>query len=360
MSQDAALAKCETMNQTLALSGPIAKALQAAGVFEQVRTGAANLVSPMVAIDQVSEGSRISVRGVVIDPDKETYIQAGGKVALLKVALDKIARTAQVDWDFCEQVDDWNDPYRVKYRAVAVVTNFDGTRSRLPGTKVVDLRRSSEFEGEDAKGMSEKELAMARKHIHPLCESKAKNRAIRSLGIPATMTRADAAKPWVVMALVPDTSDPDVKRLYIQNQAASTAACYGPRAIQASPAHPVIDLEPEEDDDDNPHGLAQGETVNGDGVIHEATEEPTFEEEPPAAKPPVGLPLPAEILSALPERRREFFATLINPKAQAVWDKYGPELGRDHLSACIPTGFDPATMPATEINKLNAALKALV
>lgn len=369
MTPETALANRETMNGALALSGPIAKALQVSGMFDQVRSGAANLVSPMVAIDQVPEGSRISVRGVVIDPDKETYPQAGGKVALLKVALDKIARTAQVDWAYCDQVDNWNDPYRVRYHAVAVVTNFDGTRSRLVGSKVVDLRKTADFIGEDARGMSDKELAQARKHIHPLCESKAKNRAIRSLGIPATMSKVDAAKPWVIVALVPDTSDPDVKRLYIEGLAAASSACYGmPKALPGPSREPVIDLEPEEEEpEDNPHGLAPGEHLNGFGVIHTPGEvhrtEPSAEpwdmpEEPPAPPHRLALPLSREALAALPEERRPWFARL-NELCQAVYDKYGPEIGHDHLASAIPESFDPATAPATEVAKLGAALKAL-
>lgn len=107
-----------------------------------------NLLVPITHIDQLPEMHRLSIRQVVVNPDTETYPIPGGeagkeKVALSKVALDKIAMAAGIQWipNQCGRVDDTNDPYFITYRVAGLIRNFDGQSVIIgPKEKTVDLR----------------------------------------------------------------------------------------------------------------------------------------------------------------------------------------------------------------------------
>jgi len=306
--------------------GPIATALQGAGVLDVVTQGKAHLVSPIVAIDSLSEMTRMSVRMVRVDRARETYPIAGGKLGLLKVALDKIAGAAQVDWAFSGQVDDWNDPYRVKYHAIAVVTNPDGTKRRLPGTKVLDLRKTADYTGEDAAGMSDRELAMARKHIHALAESKAKNRAIRSLGIPQAMTPADAELPWVVVALVPNPDHPAIRDAMVASLVPTTALLYGHKVQPPMQALPAEIHAGEE----HPDAIDLSDMV-------EAPEEPPAPAAPaaPAAEPDPWPDAPAPVSEGnilLAGVKIEAISEKKGKTGDKEWTRFGVKIGDDWIS----------------------------
>lgn len=370
MSQETALAKKDPMGSALA-------------AFDPKRY---NMCAPVTAIDRVPDMHRISVRVVTVNPETETYPIPGqsDKVGIGKTALDKIANAGNIQWipGQCGQVDAWNDPHRVKYRAVGVMKNFDGEQRLLSAEKVLDFR-GKPGDAEDLMGADTLEIvrvaakkgrdpwpqiAQCRQQIHSLAESKAKNRAIRSsMAIPVALPKSEIAKPFVIPALVlePDMTDPDVKRAAIAHMFGASAALYG-AGPQAVP--PPIDVTPIE---------PAAEYVNGDGVIHEAPPaqdgprlitpdelvdglgpDPEPWDPPPASAPARKLPLPVSDLLSIPKDRIAWVRRL-NELCQSVYDRYGAEIGRDHLAAAIPEGFDPATSPATEVAKLGAALKAL-
>ena len=337
---------------------PINAALSNAGYLDAVLKGQANLVSPIFAVDQLSEGTRLSVRMVRVRPDRDCYNLPGGKKALLKTALDIIAGAAQVDWAFSGQVDDWNDPHRVKYHAVAVVRNPDGTLRRLPGTKVVDLRKSPDFTGEDAAGMSDRELAMARKHIHALAESKAMNRAIRKLGIPQAMTEAQAAEPWVVVTLVPDTANPDMRKALIDSMAPNRALLYGKTQTEAPRALPSeIALGEDTGEPIDVSAMPEKEPVDPAiaGQQSLTIDDPELPPEEPATLT-CGLPITEAHLQAAEESRRSWL------QAIAKWcDHATRKMPPDALEALyekLGAGFDPLTAPVTDLNGMIGALKA--
>ncbi len=340
---------------------PINDALRNAGYLDAVLAGSANLVSPIFAVDQTAEGTRLSVRMVRVRPDRDCYKLPGGKVALLKTALDQIAGAAQVDWAFSGQVDDWHDPYRVKYHAVAVVRNPDGTLRRLPGTKVLDLRKTADFVGEDAVGMSDRELQMARKHIHALAESKAMNRAIRRLGIASGMTEQQAAQPWVVVALVPDMSHPEMRRAMIQSLAGNQALLYGhtqPEAPRALPA----EIEAGEDFGDAVDVSGMVEAPEGDTVDAAAPEDITGPDpwDTPAATPAKAcrLPVSEAILDQVPpqDEERMRYLSRLNAVAKALFAELGAERAKAIIAHAAPD-FDALTWPLPQIATLGMALR---
>lgn len=330
---------------------PINSALANAGYLDAVTQGTVNLVSPVFAVDQVADGAKLSIRMVRVCPDRDCYPLPGGKKALLKTALDQIAGAAQVDWAFCGQVDEWNDPHRVKYHAIAIVRNPDGTLRRLPGTKVLDLRKVGDFIGEDAIGMSDRELAMARKHIHSLAESKAKNRAIRSLGIPQAMTEAQVAQPWVVVALVPDMAQPDVRKAMIESFSGNRALLYGHVQHEAPRALPAE--------------IEAGEMNGGDVVsVSDMPEAPTATAMPTIPDPwdipePCPLPIPDDVLSRVPvsdEKRMKYLVALNALFTHIVAASGNAEA--EGLARKLAAGLDPIKTPLETIGEIGKVLKA--
>lgn len=340
-----------------------------------------NLCAPVTAIDRIPDMHRISVRVVQVNPDTETYPIPGqsDKVGIGKVALDKIASAANIQWipNQCGRIDDRKDPYMVSYRAVGVMKNFDGETRVISAEKTLDFRGKA-GEPEDSMGADTQEIvriaakkgrdpwpqiAQCRQQIHSLAESKAKNRAIRAaLAIPVAMLRADVGKPFVIPALVlqPDMSDPDVKAAAIRKMFGDSAALYGapqtsnlraigPAPVQAEMEGVIIDADPET------------------GEVHEEDDITAAGFPPPATEPwdmpkPKRFMLTTDELAATGEKSGWF--KRLNELCQAVYDRFGQDVGTDHLAATFPKDWDPATspatLPATEVAKIGSALKALV
>jgi len=343
-------------------SNPLAAAL--AG-YEQ---GKYNFATPITVLDRVPPMHRVSIRVVTIDPRTETYpIPGSDKVGLGKTALDKIAAAAAIAWlpERSGQVDAWNDAHRVKYRAVARIRDFDGRTRTVYAEKEVDLRGEpgwpEEQLGSDAREfvrIAKKkdrdpwpQIFQQRQHIASLAESKAKLRCIRSaIGLPTAMDPKDAAKPFVVPALVPDldTSDPEIKRMVAASLLDSESALYGAPPLAPGAQAPAKD-EPEAID------------VSG---MEEAPEEPTTitPELPPeeAAAPACGLPITEAILEAARATRAGTGAEHV--QAIAKWIEHAakkmPPDALEALCLKLGTGFDPLTAPLTELQGMIGALKA--
>lgn len=422
-------------------SGAIATALESAGFLQLVTEGKCNLVTPALFLDRPPALHRLAVRAVTLDVERETYKSPNGKdgeVALGAIALQKIARNAQVDWEDPKRLDDTKEPYLRTYQVGGSIVELDGQRTRLmPGIVTLDYRgepgwpeeklgadtracilaaakkdktpskweipagtKSSDcrdckkqafwvktdkgknvlvnpdgtchFDTCEAKAKAPdgwSEVFQARHFIDRLCVTKAMSACIRKLGIPASMPKERAEKPWVVMAMVQDLdmNDPDQKRAALAQCLGASAALYGAQPGDSRPASEPINITPEPIHDPR---LDPGQTVNGDGVIHEA--EVLTEREPdgiepwdlptqtePSAPRKLPFPLTRDQITCNPAVRPDWWER-INHLVQDVWDKYGAEMGRDHLEAAIPATFDPATVPASEVAKLGGALKALL
>jgi hypothetical protein len=188
-----------------------------------------NLITPMSAIATLRPGYSVNVSAVKIDPDTDAYVPAGAKEPAIKgPALLRLAATAGVTWipQQSGRLDDGSDPFYCRFRATGMVKDADGTVRIEPREKEIDLREGSsqrakmirEAEARVRKGREQAEqdgrrytgltteqefqkaLDQAGEHIAAMCESKAKNRAIRALlGIKGTMSKADLAKPFVAL-----------------------------------------------------------------------------------------------------------------------------------------------------------------
>jgi hypothetical protein len=166
---------------------------------------------------------------------------------------------------------------------------WDGSRAVVSATKEIDLRSGSPA----AAAMSEKQLAGARLHILSMAESKAKNRAIRSLGVRPAYSRAEAKLPFVCARAIftGQTSDPELRHTFAVMQATAFlgahTALYGraPAAPQLPPARPAPLV---------------GTVVDDDGVIDGEIEPESTPAPPPVHTAPAGSPAPEPAPSSPP------------------------------------------------------------
>lgn len=199
-----------------------------------------HLVSPATACGAVPEGCSIAMSTVLVDVENETY-DVGGKRGLAKSALDKIAAAAGISWDarISGRLDDGSDPHYVMWRAVGQMRHLDGTLVQIVGTKEMDLRQGSaqvealweRYESKLAKWKESRrgyepkpptgQIREMRLHIVAHAESKARLRAIRSLGVRAAYADAELKKPFVIAKIMwtGQTKDPELRRAFAMKQA---------------------------------------------------------------------------------------------------------------------------------------------
>jgi len=363
-----------------------------AQILQRYRDGRYNLAAPVTAIDQVPPMHRVSVRIVTVNPEAETYpIPGSSKVGLGKTALDKIAAAAGISWipERSGQIDSWNDPHRVKYRAVGEIRDFDGTRRVVYGEKEIDLRGEpgwpEEELGKDTREIIRvaekarqkggkardpwKQILQQRQHIHSLAESKAKLRAIRAaLAIPISMDRAEAAKPWVVPQLVPDLpmDDPEVRRMAVAAMLGAQAALYGPPpaegvqarsgatgALEEGPAAGDETLEVEEMCRTAPETEPASEALDAVEEELDPWDDPLMGD----ALAPV-LPVRQEVLDRIPvhDERRMRYLLRLNVYAEQLIEKLGAREAAAIFDK-VAAGFDPLRASLEEIAVLGRALK---
>lgn len=259
-----------------------------------------NLVSPAPAVAQIPEGCAIALAAVFVDPELDTYpIPGGPKRGISKPSLDKIALALGLTMipEQCGRLDDGSHPYYVHYRWVGRYRQFDGQLAFAVGEKRMDLREGSAMvenlrriaakKGRDCRD----ELAQMRAFIVEHAETKARLRAIRSLGMKTSYERSELAKPFVAARLqfTGDFKDEGAKQEYrralTNSFMGATVAAYGGAPVpapaatalpNAAPVHrlppPPVDHSAVEDDDvqeSPPPGQApRAAPAGGDQVRH--------------------------------------------------------------------------------------------
>ena len=174
-----------------------------------------HLVSPSTSCPDIPEGMSLAIASVVIDVEHDTHPVGGGKVGLGKSALERIGAALGISWDprSSGRTDDATDPHYCCWQAVGVMTDFSGIQLQLIGSKEMDLRDGSQAALGAA---SQAQLDGARLHIMAHAESKARLRAIRSMGVRSSYEPGELAKPFVVarMMWTGRTDDPELRRTF--------------------------------------------------------------------------------------------------------------------------------------------------
>lgn len=244
-----------------------------------------NLLLPSTTMDQVPQGMRLSVREVLVDTSKGSadVYQTENGLAPSGHMLDKIASAAGVSWTDVDRLDDRKHPHYVEIQVKGTYVKLDGTVDLLIATASLDLREDAGhgIPGPDyediivsaqlAKKPYTKRLRKARKFMFRVCESLAKNRAVRdATSMKGSYTKKELEKPFIAVKLVPDPSNKQAQELMLAKLTDSTNALYG------EPATTVQDAE-YEDSPGTESANGAGETEGGRGKTDPPTSPPPSE-----------------------------------------------------------------------------------
>jgi hypothetical protein len=245
-----------------------------------------NVLIPVTTMDELPAATRLSVRVVKVNPSTdagEVYATENGKLALTGQTLDRVGSAAGITWISVDRTDDRKHPHFCEFRVTGRVIDFDGSVREAIGMRAIDLRDDAGngepgadlkeiiYSAENAKdkqgGKSPrdptKQIMKARQFMVPMCESKAKNRAIRRiLSMKGGYTKAELEKPFVVPKLVPDASNPVAQQMMLGQMTGVTAALFG--GARALPSK-VVDAEFDHGSD------SHGDTSRPEGEDKETT-----------------------------------------------------------------------------------------
>lgn len=233
-----------------------------------------HLVSPAPACPKLPEGCSIMLSAVVVDPEKECYPVGQGKFALSKSSLEKLSSAAGISWDAQQsgRTDDGSDPRYCSWKAVGTMRHLDGTETQLMACKEMDMREGSDqvakIEAEAAKNnrSAEPRIREMRAHIVAHAESKARLRAIRSMGIRSSYAKDEFQKPFVVAKLMwtGESDDPELRRAFALRQA--DAMLGGVKALYGSEPVPPKELPPVQKHPPPPVGSTQADDYDYDAL----------------------------------------------------------------------------------------------
>lgn len=216
-------------------------------------------------------GFGVSFAELWLDPDtkarqvyQDTAVMGEDERAIAKIGLDQIAACAGIVWlPTSRRADDRRIHHLWEYHVDGAITGYDGTPQILPGTAEVDLRDGSAQIGgwtpakarylkqkraRAAKkgdavplhvgGWFEEKVQLYRQHGLRMAETKAKNAAIRTLGLRATYTVEELSRPFVVCRVIylPDMTDESVKKMVTAHALRGASVLYMPHAMPAATA----------------------------------------------------------------------------------------------------------------------------
>lgn len=204
----------------------------------------AHLISPVTAVSTLPEGVGIALSMEQIDIERDTYGLPGGKRAILKPALERIARAAGVKWDAAQCYVRQVGLHHYQARAVGYVLDLSFQSSPIVGEVDMDYGPGSIGEEKvraDArdKGAAEKTLREIRHFLSRHAESRAYLRAIRRLGVATSYTAEQLSRPFVALQLTWTGRSADretqreLTRMTAERMLGASAALYGKREERA-------------------------------------------------------------------------------------------------------------------------------
>ena len=239
-------------------------------LLERFPADQVNLLVPTMSIRQVNPYLVPDIELVklsMIDTDGDIYHDSqmkDGHFAPTAKGLSKIRQVAGIDVIDSRRVDEGSDPDIVEWTVVIEMQLPSGQRVRQPGTKRIDLHQLRQQKDRNGKVWSDARLEKAREHLIANAETKAQNRALRSLlSLQGSMPKAAFSKPFAILRWVPNMNDADVRRRMLDNLVPAVSATYGPAGGRQLEAPEPIQLPPvvHEDDDD---GVTEGAYVRVD------------------------------------------------------------------------------------------------
>lgn len=166
-----------------------------------------NLLYPLSFIDSIKQMHRVSVRKIQVNTDPasmEIYHPKqtpSGQFALTKNSLVKLDLAAGISWVSTRRADDRKIQHLCAMEAVGRLVDLDGSPREIVGYAELDYRDGSP----QIEGLTGGDIRQRRSAIVQRAETAAKNRARReALGLKATYSMAELARPFIVLKLVDD------------------------------------------------------------------------------------------------------------------------------------------------------------
>lgn len=214
-----------------------------------------NVLIPVKTIQEISPIHTVIINEVKINPDpaaKDVYSEGEkGELALTKIALSKMMAAANIQiidsrpippqkcqrcieaagmtklaprCGGCPSADD------VAYQVTIAVPEPSGTYRVIKGTK--ELRMEDE-RNKMKDGQFKRFFPFRTEH----CETRALNRALREgLMIKGTYRPEELQKPFAIALVVPNFSDPDMKKAMVQRYASGVGDLFGTAQQIEAPA----------------------------------------------------------------------------------------------------------------------------
>lgn len=272
-------------------------------------SGSYHLVTPTTQVEALPIGFGVAISLVNVNPDTsksgpgDVYSVGGGKVGLAGTKILEIAGAAGVDWDprECGRLDNGSNPHYCHFRAVGYVKNLDGSERRLIGEVEIDAREGSPQIDEIVSKAREAnpprdpsiQIRELRKFLLRHAETKAKLRAIASMGIKRSYNPSELSKPFAVARLMftGRTEDPNLREKFAlmnaEHAIKGRSALYGgaPPALSQRPAPEFRGHEPP------PPGSVDEDYNDLGGYDYDTDGEEKPPSEPKASAEPVGEPV---------------------------------------------------------------------
>ncbi len=198
-----------------------------------------NVLTPTIAVEQISPIHQIKVQQVSIDPDTaggDVFHMGEGKYYLSAAARRRLAAVAGIQQNYRESGFIADTPTRITYQAIGAIQDASGQWRILTATKTLDLEQIRK-----AKGYTEERVKNIWQYRYERAETGAWSRLYTAaLGLKTTYSRDELAKPFIVprVVLSPDWTDPEVKRMLTARALDAQAAVFGPAT--GRPGRPAL------------------------------------------------------------------------------------------------------------------------
>ncbi len=201
-----------------------------------------NVLTAVVAAQDIPQGARMSVRVVNLDTDgwadsktNDIYPVPGGTFGIKKTGIMRLLAAAGVTVLEQTRVDDGTKAHVYAFRSHVRVVDPDGLSREMPGNKTVDLSDDGKDYNEIVTKAQKKNrdwksaILEARKWGAESCATKSLLRAVRDLLlIKTSYTRTELQRPFVVPKLILDATDPQAKALLLSSMVNAQAQLYPP------------------------------------------------------------------------------------------------------------------------------------
>lgn len=185
-----------------------------------------HLVAPGTQMAALLPACALLITAFRADPKTDLFEDEEQEGALVpgKTLLDRIARELGLSWLGTERTDAQRDPFVRSYHAMGELRQFDATMRKVEGNAGIDLSQNSpRVQRIRAKATKrdrgELDVARHRQFIDSSCDTQARLKACRQLGIQPTYVLKDLSKLFFCAQLqfTGKTDDPELKKLMGQH-----------------------------------------------------------------------------------------------------------------------------------------------